>query len=174
MRIPLLLFIFLNLAPAAFGALPIDPGQSVSVSLLQLVATPERFDGKLVRVVGYLWIEFEGTALYLHKEDRVHHLMKNSIFLNLPESDLKRSKELTGRYALVEGVFNSSDTGHMGLFSGSIHSIRRVSAMTHRGGGLTFRSTRTPPTLPSALSLVPSSSASLSASAQAGPVSFDR
>jgi len=40
--------------------------------------------------------------------------------------------------------------------------------------GLTFRSTRTAPALPSALSLVPSSSAPLVTSVQAGPVTFLR
>jgi hypothetical protein len=40
--------------------------------------------------------------------------------------------------------------------------------------GLTLSSTRTPPALPSALSQLPASSAPLSASAQAGPVSFIR
>jgi len=39
---------------------------------------------------------------------------------------------------------------------------------------LTFRSTRTPPALPSALSHHFASSASLSASVQAGPVTFLR
>ncbi|WP_286355900.1 hypothetical protein [Geothrix oryzae] len=39
---------------------------------------------------------------------------------------------------------------------------------------LTSRSTRTPPALPSVLSQLPASSTSLSASAQAGPVSFIR
>jgi hypothetical protein len=39
---------------------------------------------------------------------------------------------------------------------------------------ITLRSTRTPPALSSALSLVPAFSASLIASAQAGPVSFIR
>ena len=40
--------------------------------------------------------------------------------------------------------------------------------------GLTLRSTRTPPALSSVPSLVPASSAPLSASVQAGPVSFIR
>jgi len=40
--------------------------------------------------------------------------------------------------------------------------------------GLTFRSTRTPPALSAALSQLLASSASFSASAQAGPVSFFR
>jgi hypothetical protein len=46
--------------------------------------------------------------------------------------------------------------------------------MTLLKAHLTLRSTRTPPALPSALSLLPASSAPLMASVQAGPVSFTR
>src|SRR6266850_7297599 len=38
---------------------------SYQVSLLELVARPELFDGKRVRVTGYVHLEFEGNALYL-------------------------------------------------------------------------------------------------------------
>lgn len=99
------------------------------VSMVQLLSNPEQYNGKKVRVVGYLWIEFEGTALYFHKEDKVNSLTKNAIALNLPEKAIKDGKQLSGHYALIEGVFDSSDTGHMGLYSGTIHSIQRTAPM---------------------------------------------
>ena len=34
----------------------------VSVSVIQLIATPDRFDGKRVQVIGFLKFEFEGNA----------------------------------------------------------------------------------------------------------------
>jgi hypothetical protein len=37
------------------------------VSLIQLIATPERYHGKFVEVIGYMNLEFEGNAIYLHK-----------------------------------------------------------------------------------------------------------
>jgi len=99
------------------------------VSMVQLLSNPERYNGKTVRVVGYLWIEFEGTALYFHKEDKINSLTKNGIALNLPEKSLKDEKKLSGQYVLVEGVFDADDPGHMGLYSGTIHSIQRTSPM---------------------------------------------
>jgi len=35
------------------------------VSLIQFIAAPKEFDGKYVRVQGFVRIEHEGTAIYL-------------------------------------------------------------------------------------------------------------
>jgi hypothetical protein len=37
--------------------------------MIQLIANPQAWDGKHVRVIGFLRLEFEGDALYLHRED---------------------------------------------------------------------------------------------------------
>lgn len=79
-----------------------------------------------------MWIEFEDTALYFHKEDKINSLTKNAIELGLPEKAIKDKKQLSGYYVLVEGVFDANDTGHMGLYSGAIRSIQRVSPMHPR------------------------------------------
>lgn len=52
---------------------------AVGVSLIQLISSPEAFSKKPVRVVGYLHIEFEGNALYLHEEDFSRGLSRNSL-----------------------------------------------------------------------------------------------
>jgi len=39
------------------------------VSLIQLIANPQAYDGKTVRITGFLHLEFEGNAIYLHNED---------------------------------------------------------------------------------------------------------
>jgi len=49
------------------------------ISLLQLIATPERYDGKLVAVTGFLCLEFEGNILYLHEEDYKQKIPKNGV-----------------------------------------------------------------------------------------------
>src|SRR4051794_20900429 len=58
-----------------------SPQQPLSVSLLQLIATPDAFDGKYVRVHGFVRIEHEGTAIYLHREDAELMLTKNGLWL---------------------------------------------------------------------------------------------
>jgi len=41
---------------------PIQAQQPTDVTLIQLIANPEKFDGKLIRVIGFLRLEFEGTC----------------------------------------------------------------------------------------------------------------
>jgi hypothetical protein len=94
------------------------------VSIVQLLATPEKFDGKLIRVIGFLCLAFEGDAVYLHREDFDHGLTQNALWVDVPE---KRDESLSRKYVLLEGTFDASDHGHMGLFGGAIHKISRMS-----------------------------------------------
>lgn len=97
------------------------------VSMLQLLGSPQRFDGKRVRVIGFLSLEFEGTALYLHQEDFDHVLSKNAIAIDAPR-DLspKQKHEVDSRYALCEGIFRAKQRGHMGSFSAALTNITRL------------------------------------------------
>ena len=63
---------------------PFIPGKDcprMEVSIIELIANPSRFNKKPVRVLGYLDIEFEGEALYLHEEDYKHRLTRNGLSL---------------------------------------------------------------------------------------------
>jgi hypothetical protein len=97
----------------------------VDVSMVQLIANPREYDGKLVRIIGFVRLEFEGDAVYLHKEDYQHWILKNGLWLDVNDVVNERRGVLNSKYALIEGVFDAKDTGHMGLFSGKIHKIRR-------------------------------------------------
>ena len=102
---------------------------SIDVSLINLIATPEKYDGKLVRVIGISFLEFESNGLYLSKEDLENGVTKNALWIEInPQTVGKTEKELSkynGKYILVEGVFIKDNTGHMGLKSGSIMNISR-------------------------------------------------
>lgn len=60
-----------------------SPGQFTTVTTNQLISKPEDYEGKVVHVVGYLNLEFEGTALYTSKSDDDKHYYKNSIWLSI-------------------------------------------------------------------------------------------
>lgn len=95
-------------------------------SLIQLIAHPSSFHGKKVRVIGYLVIEFEGDALYLHEQDFRHSLSANGLALAIPENwppkdTLCRSES----YALLEGTFDAQNMGHGGLFTGGLKDVTR-------------------------------------------------
>jgi hypothetical protein len=103
---------------------------AIDVSLVELIANGTRFDGKIVRVDGVIHLEFEASALYLSKEHWRHRVTKNSIWITPDYARLRASsKELAkfnGRYAVVEGRFNSKNGGHFGMFSGAIENVTRV------------------------------------------------
>lgn len=102
-----------------------------SVSLINLIATPERYHGKWVRVEGICNFEFEGNALYLSRDDRRHGFTKNAIWaswdtLGAEPYDPRFMFKFDGRHVLVEGYFDMRDHGHMGLFSGAITNVTRL------------------------------------------------
>jgi hypothetical protein len=104
------------------------PDDSVhDVSLIQLIAQPEKFDGKPVRLIGFLRIEFEGNAVYLHREDFDHGISQNGVWIDIP-SDMtdRQRREVNMRYVICAGVFSATNRGHMGMFSGALTKVRRL------------------------------------------------
>lgn len=102
---------------------------STDISIIKLIATPEQYHGKQIRVIGAGSLEFEGNLICLSKDDLKHGITRNCLWLSIsPESIGSNSKELesyNGKYVLVEGVFNSKENGHMGMASGAIEKINR-------------------------------------------------
>jgi hypothetical protein len=107
-------------------AVQIKAEEPIDVTLVQLIANPEKFDGKLVRVIGFLRLEFEGNVLYLHREDYENAILGDGIWVDVTPEITKQSKTLNMHYVLLEGIFSSSDRGHMGMWSGTIKKIRRA------------------------------------------------
>jgi hypothetical protein len=104
---------------------PLFADEPLDVSIVQLIANPKDYDGKVVRVIGFVKLDFEGDAVYLHKEDYKHGVSKNGLWIQVTDEIRKDRKKFDEKYVLVEGIFNARDTGHMGLFSGSIQKISR-------------------------------------------------
>jgi hypothetical protein len=96
-----------------------------NVSMVQLIATSEKWDGKFVRVIGFLNLEFEGDALYLHREDLVQSL-DNCVWVHRTDVMERDRKQLNRHYVVIEGIFDAQDHGHMGMFGGAIKDITRI------------------------------------------------
>lgn len=99
--------------------------QPVDVSMIQLIATPEKYQGQRVRILAFLRIEFEGNAVYLHKEDYEKAIYRNGLWIDLPKGT-SSSKGLSNQYVLVEGVFDGNRKGHLDLWSGTIGDVTRL------------------------------------------------
>jgi hypothetical protein len=109
--------------------------RALNVSLIQLVANPDTYNGKKVRVTGFLRLEEEGNALYLHREDYEMRLMKNGVWIDSPRDMTKAQADaVNNHYAICEGVFRSKWKGYGGMFSGEINHITRLEQWRSRQG----------------------------------------
>ena len=100
------------------------------VSLVELIARPEVYHGRAVRVIGFVNFEFEGNGLYLSREDWERSIYRNGLWIEAPRSvqtDSGRpSTALNQRYVIVEGIFNATHGGHLGMWSGAIERVTRL------------------------------------------------
>ncbi len=95
-----------------------------NVSIIRLIASPEKYHGKRVVVWGFLRLEFEGDTLYLHREDYERSLTANGIHLSLSESQRKPFKKYDRQYVVLSGVFFRCDeTKLVCVFSGHLSDI---------------------------------------------------
>jgi hypothetical protein len=93
------------------------------LSMLQLLANPEKYDGEHVRVVGYIHLEPGSSAIYLHREDEEQHLFKNGAWVSLPPG--ASFDGCQDSYVVVEGVFRARNEGNMSRWTGAITRVTR-------------------------------------------------
>lgn len=96
------------------------------VSIVSILANPEKYDGKKILVSGVLSVKDENRALYLGVDDYDHLIVKNSIWLDGIRDSDSALDSLTRHYVLVEGLFNAGKKGHLSLFSGEISAISGI------------------------------------------------
>ena len=106
-------------------------------SLVELIARPELYDGKQVRVIGFVNFEFEGNGLFISKEDWRQSITRNGLWIEPPAGFVSHSgparRQPNQRYVLVEGTFNARESGHMGMWSGTIEHVTRLEPWPPRG-----------------------------------------
>ena len=99
-----------------------------NVSLVKLIANPEKYNGKRIQVIGYLHLEFEGNAIYLHEEDFKRRISANSFWVEF-SSKLTKKRDLNkfnDKYVIIIGTFNVNEKGHMRMFGGTLDDIVRL------------------------------------------------
>ena len=113
-----------------FGTATDKPGGPVELeSMVAILARPEDFEGRRVRVQGVLHLELEGDQLCLDKDSVRHIVPKNCIWVGLDPRLQKSCKEISqwnGWYALLEGEISAKDHGHMGLFQASVRDVSHI------------------------------------------------
>ena len=123
----------------------VDAQEAQRVSIYALIGNPERFDGSVVVVQGYVRIGLEDmsicpTANPLSLKDCVWLVIDDGPF----ESDAdgqryfkreKQWKRFHRKVAMVWATFDKAETGHFGGWSGGLKKITSVSS---RGVSLDF------------------------------------
>ena len=103
------------------------PDGAEQVSLIRLIANPDAYNNKTIRVVSYLHLEFEGDAIYFHQDDFKHGMYENSVWINLPKDiSPAQIKALNDKYVLCTARFEARKHGHMGMFSGELSDVVRL------------------------------------------------
>ena len=99
--------------------------RTCAVTVGQLLARPEVFDGVLVQVVGFLSVGFEESAL-LPRRDTVHPIPSENIWLEFGEEDLRKYGRLSGRYVVAVGTYQAGRSGHLDGYPGKLVRIQVV------------------------------------------------
>jgi hypothetical protein len=111
-----------------------DNSDPIEVGMVTLLGSPLKYDGKFIRTIGFMCLELEGNALYLHEEDYRYRNTKNSVELHLSKAQEGQFKSISLKYVLIEGRVSASqwdlDTG---VYSGAIGNITRLELWRPRG-----------------------------------------
>jgi hypothetical protein len=103
-----------------------DP-KAIEVSLIQLIANPQAYDNKRIRVTGFLNLGPDGNAIYLHQEDFENVISRDAIWIDVPK-DMTEAQRSEARlhYVVCEGRFVAGRHGALGLYSGEITDVMRI------------------------------------------------
>lgn len=138
----ILLTLFLLIA--GFGAYIVYSGDPANtdrvikgyeaVSLVEIIAHPQKYDGKQILVIGFVTLGFEQDAIWLHKDDAIQMISKNALSLSLhPMPREAYGLDLQPHYATICGVFKAHDkTKILSIYSGDIVEIDSLVFSPHK------------------------------------------
>ena len=95
------------------------------VSMVRLIANPERYNGKLITFVGYFVVETDGTAVFMSSEDYEHQITANALWIETTDQIRHKEETLNMNYVLFVGVYHASNLKSIPFPSGEITQIAR-------------------------------------------------
>jgi hypothetical protein len=107
-----------------------NPPRSQYVSLVALIANPERFDGKPVVVSGYLTLENEGPSLFMHKEDYDNLILTNALWLEPTRNMLENREKLEFKYVVINGIFHAGHRLRNNYSAGGLTNIEKCTLLS--------------------------------------------
>lgn len=109
------------------GAPKKQPGP-INVGMIPLLASPEKYNGKIIQTIGFLNIGSmrENDNLWLHEDDGKFSLYKNSFALDLTDDQRKQFLHLNHTYVLITGTLHSEGPEGTKMNSGIIVDIKQL------------------------------------------------
>jgi hypothetical protein len=109
------------------GAPKKQPGP-INVGMIALLASPEKYNGKVIQTIGFLNIGSmrENDNLWLHEDDGKFSLYKNSFALDLSDDQRKQFLQLNHTYVLITGTLHSEGAEGTKMNSGIIVDIKQL------------------------------------------------
>jgi hypothetical protein len=112
---------------ASVGA-PKKHPEPINVGMIALLASPQKYNGKIIQTIGFLNIGSmrENDNLWLHEDDGKFSLYKNSFALDLSDDQRKQFLHLNHTYVLITGTLHSEGPEGTKMNSGIIVNITQL------------------------------------------------
>ena len=131
-QIVLLLLIILfsvSFSPSGFSE-TIYKATEKYVSIIQLLANPEKYDKQVVAITGYVKDEFENSGIYFSIDDAQKAVVLNGI--GLDSFNIKNStKKLNNKFCVVVGTFEMINNTTYPQFSGRLIHIEKIQPINY-------------------------------------------
>lgn len=93
---------------------------------VRVIARPELYDGKMIQLIGYMNLEFEGNGIYQSEELFKHGGSADALWLDV--EGMRCKPPFSRGWVLIEGTFNGERRGHFGMYAGTLEKITRMDA----------------------------------------------
>ncbi len=82
----------------------------------------------MIQVKGYLHLELNSNALYIHEEDYKKKITANAFSVSFDQKFEKKKNPLdySDKYVILIGRFDAGEKGNAAQFSGAIKNIIRL------------------------------------------------
>lgn len=103
-------------------------------SIISVIANPNAFHKKIIKVKGYFTMETEGQAIYFSKNDYEKAIFKNALYLYISYDSMKQMgiEQPYKGYVEIEGTFNKNSLGSYNFYSGGIENIVKINRLYKR------------------------------------------
>jgi hypothetical protein len=128
MRAEIVAILVLLLTPSLLAPEQVPPpqGNPQMVSIVQLIASPEKYDRKPVTAIGCLKFGSESIILFLGCEDAKHYVTINGIWIE-PGSQMRETlSKLDGKYVLIVGTFTVYHANTLHSSAGEMTALKKV------------------------------------------------